>query len=162
LNYFYLDASAWVKRYHSELGSDIVDLLFKKATSPQKIITSIWSLGETFAVLNRNKNRFNITKKDFNKITSAFLADSEILHLLPLSDNHLFKSIEHINKYNLNSADAYHLSNTIYLKETLAQLNYNIVFVSADLRLIKSAKGEGLFVFNPESDANSHLLDLLK
>ena len=161
MNYFYLDASAWVKRYHSESGSDSIDLLFKQAIKPKRIVTSIWSLGETFATLNRNKNRFKITENDFNKIANAFLTDCEVIHLLPLSDDHLFKSIGYIKKYNLNSADAYHLSNTIDLKESLADLNYDIIFVSSDDRLIKSVKSEGLKVFNPENETAEYLTSFL-
>ncbi len=28
MNYFYLDASAWVKRYHTEAGSDLITTLY--------------------------------------------------------------------------------------------------------------------------------------
>ncbi len=161
MNYFYLDASAWVKRYHTESGSDLIDLLFQKAAKPQRIITSLWSLGETFAALNRNKNRFNIPEEKFNKITFAFLTDCENLHLLPLSDNRLFETILHIKKYNLNSADAYHLSTVLQLKETLVLLNHTIVLISADERLIKSSESEGIHVFDPENDTVSQLQSLL-
>ncbi len=161
MNYFYLDASAWVKRYHTEPGSDLVNLLFQKATGLQ-LITSLWSLGETFASLNRNKNRFNIPEEDFDKVTFTFLSDCEDIHLLPLNDNQLFKSLLHIRKYNLNSADAYHLSAVLELKDTLTLLEHTITLISSDERLVKASKSEGIPVFDPEQDTASHLQRLLQ
>lgn len=162
MTYFYLDASAWVKRYHTESGSEIIDIIFQKATKPQRIITSLWSFGETFATLNRNKNRFNIPEEDFMNISSAFLTDSKNLHLLPLNDNQIFESIIHIKNYNLNSADAYHLSTIIHLKETLSSLDHTIMLISSDQRLLKSTKSEGLKTFDPENSTITQLHALFK
>lgn len=161
MNYFYLDASAWVKRYHTEAGSNWVDMFFDKATKPQRIITSLWSLGETFASLNRTKNRFNIPEEKFNKITFTIFTHCENIHLLPLSDNQLFNSVLYIKKFNLNSADAYHLSAILHLKETLASLNHTVILISADERLIKAAQREGIHVFDPENYTLSYLQSLL-
>lgn len=161
MNYFYLDASAWVKRYHTELGSDLINALFWRTIKHQRIITSLWSFGETFAVLNRNKNRFNIPEREFNKISSAFLTECENIHLLPLNDDQLFKAVLYIRKYNLNSADAYHLSTILQLKETLASLNHAVILISADERLLKATKGEGISVFDPEHSTLSNLKNLL-
>lgn len=161
MHYFYLDASAWVKRYHTETGSDLINVLFQKTSGLQKIITSLWSVGETFASLNRTKNRFNIPEEDFDKIIFTFFTDCENIHLLPLSDSQLFKSLLHVRKYNLNSADAFHLSVILELKDTLASLGHNIVLFSADERLIKASKGEAINVFNPENDTASHLQRLI-
>lgn len=157
MNYFYLDASVWVKQYHTEQGSNLINMLFQETAAEQKIITSLWSLGETFAALNRTKNRFNIPDKDFDKIILAFFTDCEHIHLLPLSDNELFKCLHHIRQYNLNSADAFHLSVTLDFRETLSALNHTIVMVSSDDRLIKASKKESVHVFNPETDSLSRL-----
>lgn len=161
MNYFYLDASAWVKRYHTESGSDLVNMLFQKTAGFQRIITSLWSLGETFAALNRTKNRFGIPEEDFNKIVFAFITDCENIHLLPLSDNQLFKSLSHVRNYNLNSADAFHLSAALELTDTLTSLGNKIVMCTADDRLIKASKSESVHVFNPETDNVSHLNRLI-
>lgn len=161
MNYFYLDASAWVKRYHTEPGSELINILFQETSKVQRIITSLWSLGETFAALNRTKNRFKIPDKDFDKIIHAFFTDCENIHLLPLSDNELFKSLLHIRNYNLNSADAFHLSVALEFRETLSALKHTIVLVGADDRLIKASKKEAVNVFNPESGTVSHLRRLI-
>lgn len=162
MNYFYLDASAWVKRYHTEPGSDVINLLFQKAAKPQRIITSLWSLGETFAALHRNKNRFNVPEKEFNKIAFAFLTDCGNLHLLPLSDDQLFKTLFLIRKHNLNSADAYHLSTILHFKETLDSFNHSIILISADERLIKATNNEDVYAFDPEHDPVLQLHSLLE
>ena len=100
-------------------------------------------------------------EEDFKKISCAFLTDCEVLHLLPSSDIHLFKAILYVKKYNLNSADAYHLSNTIYLKDTLTPLNNNVTLISTDKRLIKATKSEDINVFDPENDTIDNLSKLL-
>ena len=161
MNYFYLDASAWVKRYHTESGSELINMIFQKTTGFQRIITSLWSFGETFATLIRNKNRFNIPEGEFNKIAFALFTDCENLHLLPLSDNQLFQALLYIRKYNLNSADAYHLSAILELNETLASINHSVTLISSDERLIRASKNEGIHVFDPENDTSSHLQRLL-
>ncbi len=81
--------------------------------------------------------------------------------MLPLSDNQLFKSLLHVRNYNLNSADAFHLSVILELKETLAALDHTIVLFSADDRLIKASKSKAVHVFNPENDSVSHLQRLI-
>ena len=83
MNYFYLDASAWVKRYHTESGSELINMIFQKVTGLQRIITSLWSFGETFATLIRNKNRFNIPEGEFNKIAFALLQIVKIFIYFP-------------------------------------------------------------------------------
>lgn len=98
MNYFYLDACVWVKRYHTESGSNLVNMIFQKTTGFQRIVTSLWSFGETFATLNRNKNRFNIPEEAFNKIAFALFTDCENIHLLPLSDNQLFDALLYIKE----------------------------------------------------------------
>jgi len=81
--------------------------------------------------------------------------------LLPLSDNQLFKALLYIRKYNLNSADAYHLSTVFELKETLVSINHSVTLISSDERLIRASKNEGIHVFDPENDTASHLQRLL-
>lgn len=161
MNYFYLDASAWVKRYHTESGSDLMNTLFKKTAGDQRIITSLWSLGETYASLNRTKNRFDIPDEDFNKIIFAFITDCENIHLLPLNDNQLFNSLPHTRKYNLNSADAFHLSAILELQDALTSLGNKIIVCSADERLIKASKSEAVHTLNPETDTILHLHRLI-
>lgn len=161
MNYFYLDACAWVKRYHTESGSELIDVIFKKTAGVQRIITSLWSFGETFATLNRNKNRFDIPEEDFNIIAFALFTDCEHLHLLPITDNQLFKSLPYIRKHNLNSADAYHLSAILELKETLVSVNHSVILISSDARLIRASTIEGVPVFDPENDSASRLQRLL-
>ena len=57
MNHFFLDASAWIKRFHEELGTDIVDCLVNALlASPQRIAISPLGLTEVAAALNRHKN----------------------------------------------------------------------------------------------------------
>ena len=57
MKYFYIDACALVKRYHKEKGTDRVDVLFDTliGRKPKCLITSIISIPETIATLNRKK-----------------------------------------------------------------------------------------------------------
>ena len=66
-----------------------------------------------------------------------------------------------MNYFYLNSADAYHLSAALELKETLASINHSVTLISSDERLIRASKNEGIHVFDPENDTSSHLQRLL-
>lgn len=57
MNHFFLDASAWIKRFHEEPGTSVVDHLVNAfLTSPQRIAISPLGLAEVVAALNRYRN----------------------------------------------------------------------------------------------------------
>ena len=85
--YLYMDPSAFVKRYHDEKGTELVNELFKKLeTREERFTTSVWSIAESVAVLNRIKNKVKMKEDDFAKILMAFFSEIKQFHKEPPLD----------------------------------------------------------------------------
>ena len=146
LLYFLWDASAIVKRYVPEIGSDVVDALFTIVPAPQHILT-VPGYAETFAILLRKKNGGVISPATFaakiSTLQTDFLANTNTL-LLTVTDAVIFGSLARIQQHDLNSSDAAILS-------AFAPYNSNqSLFIAADKRLIRAAQAEGFLSLDPE------------
>lgn len=161
--YLYMDPSALVKRYHDEKGTELVNKLFKKLeTGEERFTTSVWSIAESAAVLNRIKNKLNIKEDDFAKILMAFFSEIKQFHFLEVNDERVLASIPYSLAHNINSSDALHLKTLKDVEKAVNLLGAKIVLVAADKRLLRAAKSEGVATFNPEEDEEKKLDGLLK
>ncbi len=159
MNFFWLDASAGVKRYIVEEGTPLINRLFAR-TSLDEMFCLLEGIGEIISVIVRNRNRGEITTKGFNQ--SKRLLDDEIIHneevklVLP-TKNQITTSWEFIEKYSINSTDAILLQCALEAVVELRTSGDNLVIVSSDKRLIRAAMVEGLLTFNPETDSQASL-----
>lgn len=161
--YLYMDPSALVKRYHDEKGTELVNKLFKKfETGEARFTTSVWSIAESAAVLNRIKNKLKMKEDDFAKILMAFFAEIKESHFLEVNDERVLASIPYSLAHNINSSDALHLKTLKDVEKAVKVLGEKIVLVAADRRLLRAAKSERVATLNPEEDAEKKLHDLLK
>jgi len=153
-DYFYMDTSALAKRYHTEEGSAVVDILFERLLSGEnkRIVTSLWSLGETISVLNRKKNEKGIKEDDFIKIPATFLNDALSFSIVSVNDNLILSSFSYVLKHNLNSADVLHLKSIVNVREILKDFGGKVDLVASDKRLLRAAKLEGFDVIDPETE----------
>ena len=163
MNYFYLDPSALVKRYHIESGSDTVDYLLDKLLSNDKKlgITSIWSIPEIIAALNRRKNEQKVSVKKFSLLVSAFLNEVSKFFTVDFNQGKIVESVSLILKHNLNSVDALHLVSIKESNEIAKLVGNSLVVVAADERLLRSAMMEGFEVLNPEVSEKNDVDKLL-
>lgn len=163
MNYFYLDPSALVKRYHVESGSDTVDYLIDKLLGNDKKlgITSIWSIPEIIAVLNRRKNEQKVPFKKFRILVSAFLNEISKFFTVDFNQEKIIESVSLILKHNLNSVDALHLFSIKESREIVKSGGNALIVVAADERLLRSARMEGFDVLNPETSKKSNIDILL-
>lgn len=162
-DYFYIDTSALAKRYHTEEGSAVMDILFERLLSEKnkRIVTSLWSLGETISVLNRKKNEKGIKDDDFRKITASFLNDTISFSIVSVNDNLILSSLSYVLKHNLNSADALHLKSIVNVREIIKDFGGKVVLVASDKRLVRAAKLEGFEVIDPETETEDKVRDML-
>ncbi len=77
MNFFWLDASADVKRYIVEEGTPLINRLFAR-TSLDEMFCLLEGIGEIISVIIRNRNRGEITTRGFNQ--AKRLLDDEIIH----------------------------------------------------------------------------------
>ena len=139
--YLYMDPSAFVKRYHDEKGTERVNELFKKLeTREERFTTSVWSIAESVAVLNRIKNKVKMKEDDFAKILMAFFSEIKQFHFLEVNDERVLTSISYSLTHNINSSDALHLKTLKDVEKAVNLLGEKIVLVAADKRLLRAAQ----------------------
>ena len=145
------DASALVKRYYAEIGSQTVDLLFANGTG-QSMTSTPWGYAETYSILLRRFNGGVIDRVTFTGAVSALqmeVVQNQDFGLLTVTDLHVFSSIETMRRHNLNATDAVLL--TLILEVSHSPGVPTCVVVSSDDRLVRAAAVEGLRTLNPET-----------
>jgi predicted nucleic acid-binding protein len=155
LKYIYLDASALVKRYRQELGSEIVNATIEQAMSryPRQLVISSLSIIETISILNRRRNEVGIPTEAFRSALRGVLEELRTFsYALLIDDQLLLSSARYAIEHNINSADAIHLAILLALQATAVASGDELLCLAADQRLIRAARAEGLTVINPEAD----------
>src|SRR2546429_3000060 len=102
------DASALLKRYTEEIGSDAVDAVFH-AVPVSAMVSTFWGYAECCAILVRKRNAGRLSAPEFTAAVSELYQDvirSGGFGLLSLDDETVLNSIALIAQRNLNSADA--------------------------------------------------------
>ena len=134
----YVDASALVKRYVAEAGSEEVDALIAGA---QVIGSGIISRVEVAAAIGRSVRMKIITRAGAAKANQVFSADWESLIRLPVTETLVaragFLALEHV----LRGYDAMHLATALAWRETLGE---EITLATFDRELWRGAKATGL------------------
>lgn len=141
MSVFYLDSSAWVKRYVQELGSAWVHALFDRR---ERIASSTLGYLEVVAALSRR-----LPHADMALLEPRLEADWQDMARLPLTGEAIDQAVDLARQYKLRGADAVHLATALDLQKTLASINEVVVLVASDDELLKGAQAAGLPVENP-------------
>jgi predicted nucleic acid-binding protein len=143
------DASALIKNYLTENGSEAVEALFQAEASFRMISTFV-GYAETAAILHRRLNQGGIPPAEFTALRNL-LRDEVLLNpqfeLLSVTDGDVLTGIALTDRHNLNSTDASILA--AFLARVRAT-PATAVLVAADQRLLRAATAEGLETLNPE------------
>jgi predicted nucleic acid-binding protein len=136
------DASALVKRYALERGSEATDALFLEVPLAQ-MVTTFMGYAETYSVLLRKRNRRDLTEPTFRSAVSLLQAevlDSHDFALLTVSDLAFLDGIELMENYSLNSSDAAILTAFRSYAEGEAAIGSRCVLIAADQRFVHAAQ----------------------
>jgi predicted nucleic acid-binding protein len=144
---YYLDASAWIKRYCLESGSAWVADFF--AESPA-IGCSALGLVEVLCTFARKRNAREMkaqhsrsksreAKEDFRRFYRVFLTPEILKTSLPLPQTH-----------GLRGADTVHLASALHLRGMKTPPPSEVRFVTGDRELAVAARACGFEVFQPE------------
>lgn len=134
----YLDTSALVKRFVTEVGSDRVGRLFlEQATFATAKIAYL----EIYSGLTRKWRENALSRSDYELACREFELDWEAYIRVDLHDEILSISRDLIQRYPLRGFDAVHLASAVYLEKALGE---PISFVAADTRLLEAAHQESL------------------
>ena len=157
---FYLDASALVKRYSPEAGTDVVDQLFTPPLQ-DRLVASIWTITETAAALNRKRNIALIPDRDFLPLIRRMVAETDLFFQLKADSDDARQSMALIFAHNINASDALHLHLVLKLKRILDLMGDDIALVASDQRLLCAAQAEGVTTLDPETETAAGLQALL-
>ena len=155
MNYFWLDASAVVKRYITEDGTTNMQYFFTHVHPGRMMICRPVTVGEIISILVRRKNSQHITTAYFNQVKQLFeteIRQSADILKIPPTEMQEDVSVEFIEVYSINSTDALILQCAIDKTIELQMKGNGLVLVSSDKRLLRAAQNEGLLTFNPETD----------
>ena len=164
MNYFWLDASAVVKRYITELnGTPEMRYFLGEVPAERMIICRPVTVGEVMSIFVRRKNRQQIDTVYFDQVKLLFETEisqhPDVVKVYP-TNKQADDSVEFIETYSINSTDAYILQCALDKANELREDNHDLILVSSDKRLIRAAKSEELRTFDPETDTQT-VLDVL-
>jgi len=146
---FYFDTSAVVKRYHKELGTDVLDKIFE--LKEHGFAASFWTLLEFIVAFSTRKRRGQLSREAFNMTVSRFLRDVlERFTIISVNDEIVASAIPLAIRHALPSADCLQLAGAINLKRALQPAREKLVLLCSDKDLCKAAREEGIEYINPE------------
>ena len=134
----YLDASALVKRYIAEKGSDLVNSWISEA---DMVVTSILTRVEVVAAITRAQRMKIITPEDAQLAIRQFRAEWESYQRLPITEITVTRGDNLAYKHGLRGYDATHLASLLLWQEAIGQ---PVTLAAFDSRLLKAATVEGL------------------
>ncbi|MFN3481278.1 MAG: type II toxin-antitoxin system VapC family toxin, partial [Thermodesulfovibrionales bacterium] len=106
-----------------------------------RVVSSVLLYPEVISALNRKRREGGFTESGFNQALSAFKRDYDFLYKVQLSQNVLELTERLLYKYPLRALDSIHLSSALLFMDIISN---NILFLSADRRLLNAAMAEGL------------------
>lgn len=158
--YFYFDASALVKRYTEEVGSDKVDFLFANVPLNRSVCLNL-GVAEVFWVCVRKRNDRRIAPHEFTQaighLNREVIAEDSNLTILLAHELLVWASVNLIETHAINSTDAIVLRSALDFATSLRNVGDELVLVASDQRLLRAARAEGLLCFNPETDSQQAL-----
>lgn len=147
---FFFDTSALVKRYLHEKGSVRVRRLLQTggALFYQTFLTP---LEITSACYRQHRDgRLSIEELSFLLRSYAVHSHSDYLQV-PYSESLVGLAGALVSRYPLRALDAIQLASALELRNALPPSAPSLIFLSADDRLVRTARQEHLQVENPES-----------
>ena len=159
MNFFWLDASALVKRYVREKGTPLINHLFTQ-TSPRLLVCLLEGIGETVSILVRRKNQGVLTPQVYRQVLSelrAEISENADVEKVYQTRAQVATSWQWIEQHSLNSTDSVILQCTLDKANELRADGHDLILVSADARLLRAANAEGILIFNPETDSQAVL-----
>ena len=146
----YLDASALVKRYVDEVGSDWLRTTIA-SDQPALLFTSRMTIVEVIGAFARRVREGSLSSAELAMARDAFRGDClNEYQIMPPTMTVIDLACALLEQHPLRAYDATHLATALGAQQFLAAQGYPpLTFLSADDRLNHAATAEGLAVDNP-------------
>jgi hypothetical protein len=150
VSYYYLDASALVKRYVDEVGSDWLRGIIASG-QPALLFTSRMTIVEVVSAFARRAREGSLSSAELVIARDAFRGDClNEYQIMPPTMTVIDLACVLLEQHPLRAYDATHLATALSAQQFLATQGYPpLTFLSADDRLNRAATAEGLEVDNP-------------
>ncbi|NHC33588.1 type II toxin-antitoxin system VapC family toxin [Scytonema millei] len=146
----FLDSSALVKRYISEIGSAWILELFNPVFNNEVFVAAISGV-EIVAAVTRRARGGSISATDAKAVCSQVKSDLQTEYqIIEIADSIIDAGMKFAETHGLRGYDAIQLAAGCAVNELCIANNLpSIIFVSADKELNVAALSEGLVVENP-------------
>lgn len=144
--FYYLDSSAWVKRYYQEAGTKWVKGLFER---DEKMSCSSLGLVEVMATLSRKRKATEISESQFEQKAQELEEDWERFVQIYMTTEAVDEAKELTKRHALRGADAIHLSSALTLKKRFREKDDKLIVIASDNERKEAAKSSGLEVIDP-------------
>jgi predicted nucleic acid-binding protein len=144
---FYFDTSVLVKRYRTELGSEVLANFFKDKAIEDTYFTSQITILELESAVARLHKAGLLDSQSHQEVVETLGFDTErYFILLPVASSLIPDAIQIARRHALRAVDSIHLAATIRLKEILSE---EITLVTSDQELVQAGTEAGLTVIDP-------------
>lgn len=143
---YYLDASAWVKRYYQEVGTQWVQGLFIRG---ETIGCATLGMIEVIVTLSRKHKAREITAFQFKQKAQELEDDWKRFIQIQMTSEVVDNAKELTKKLALRGSDAIHLSSALLLQRRFLGKDDRLIIVTSDYELKKAAKSTGLTDIDP-------------
>ncbi|MEP6515883.1 type II toxin-antitoxin system VapC family toxin [Microcoleus vaginatus] len=152
VNAYFLDTSALVKRYVREIGSDWILSITDPATDNHLAISQITWV-EVHSAFARRLRDGSLSAERFDLIVQKVREDFENEYRVIDVDRTLIETAGALVMQNpLRAYDAVQLASALRVQSSLVSVpDTQVVFVSADNRLLDIAQSAGLAIDNPNN-----------
>jgi uncharacterized protein len=152
VNAYFLDTSALVKRYVPEIGSEWILSITDPATNSDLVISQITWV-EVHSAFARRLRDGSLSAERFDLIGQKVREDFENEYRIIDVDRTLIETAaELVMLHPLRAYDSVQLASALRFQSTLISVSETqLVFVSADNRLLNIAQSVGLAIDNPNN-----------
>jgi predicted nucleic acid-binding protein len=147
LIFYYLDASAWVKRYYQEAGTTWMQDLFAQG---QMIASAPLGLIEVIATLVRKAKGREIDPPMLAQKMQELEVDWERFIRIQMTSEVVDTAKTVAKERALRGADAVHLASALLLRSRLVGEDDQLMLVASDRELKDAAQSSNLAIIDPE------------
>jgi predicted nucleic acid-binding protein len=146
---YFLDSTAFVKLFVQEAGTDAIIRLMEATEDNRKLISAGTPL-EVYAALRRRERVGGIAHEDGEAARNILRVEAARMVQQPLNPAVLEAARQVLDRHELRSAEALQLGAAVVAREMFQGME--VIFVSADQRLLEAAKGERFETLNPTEE----------
>ena len=152
VNIYFLDSSALIKRYVVEIGSPWIKTLTDSATGNSLLLVRITWV-EVLSAFARRQREGSINAAEVAALIQKFRSEfNNRYRVIEVDEALVERAGELIVEYPLRAYDSVQLASALRVQSLLTSMpDTQLIFVSADNRLLDIAQSAGLAIDNPNN-----------